>query len=59
MALVEQEGNNRLIQDVLARPGNDTCADCGNPGKKLPVPGSFKAGGAEGNSGDRARECYS
>lgn len=34
MALVEPEGNNRLLQDVLARPGNDTCADCGNPGKK-------------------------
>ncbi|KAM4624606.1 arf-GAP with dual PH domain-containing protein 1-like [Polymixia lowei] len=30
MAL-EAEGNNRLLQDVLARPGNDTCADCGNP----------------------------
>ncbi|XP_075889952.1 arf-GAP with dual PH domain-containing protein 1-like isoform X2 [Nelusetta ayraudi] len=31
MALVEPEGNNRLLQDVLTRPGNDTCADCGNP----------------------------
>nr|XP_033466550.1 arf-GAP with dual PH domain-containing protein 1-like [Epinephelus lanceolatus] len=30
MAL-EPEGNNRLLQDVLARPGNETCADCGNP----------------------------
>lgn len=48
MALVEPEGNNRLLQDVLARPGNDTCADCGNPGKKVPVRGSFTAGGQEG-----------
>ncbi|KAF0025126.1 hypothetical protein F2P81_022007 [Scophthalmus maximus] len=30
MAL-EPEGNNRLLQDVLARPGDGTCADCGNP----------------------------
>lgn len=30
MAL-EPEGNNRLLQDVLVRPGNETCADCGNP----------------------------
>lgn len=48
MALVEPEGNNPLIQDVLARPGNDACADCGNPGKKkkksLPSSGSFVAG---------------
>ncbi|XP_031698839.1 arf-GAP with dual PH domain-containing protein 1-like isoform X1 [Anarrhichthys ocellatus] len=28
---LEPEGNNRLLQDVLARPGNGTCADCGNP----------------------------
>lgn len=34
MALVEPEGSNRLLQDVLARPGNETCADCGNPGKE-------------------------
>ncbi|CAL8263102.1 unnamed protein product, partial [Arctogadus glacialis] len=27
----EPEGSNRLLQDVLARPGNDACADCGNP----------------------------
>lgn len=33
MALVEPEGSNRLLQDVLARAGNETCADCGNPGK--------------------------
>lgn len=52
MALVEPEGNNRLLQDVLARPGNDTCADCGNPGKKekgegkksFPSSRSFAAG---------------
>uniref|UniRef100_A0A3Q1F7N4 ArfGAP with dual PH domains 1 n=1 Tax=Acanthochromis polyacanthus TaxID=80966 RepID=A0A3Q1F7N4_9TELE len=30
MAL-EPEGNKLLLQDVLARPGNETCADCGNP----------------------------
>lgn len=53
MALVEPEGNNRLLQDVLARPGNDTCADCGNPGKKkekkkkLPVLWKLRRGGAE------------
>lgn len=34
MALVEPEGDNRLLQDVLATPGNETCADCGNPGKQ-------------------------
>ncbi|XP_051926480.1 arf-GAP with dual PH domain-containing protein 1 isoform X3 [Hippocampus zosterae] len=28
---MEPEGNNRLLQDVLARPDNETCADCGNP----------------------------
>ncbi|KAM7382074.1 hypothetical protein PAMA_012780 [Pampus argenteus] len=27
----EPEGNNRLLQDELVRPGNETCADCGNP----------------------------
>lgn len=32
MAL-EAEGNKLQLQDVLARPGNDKCADCGNPGK--------------------------
>ncbi|XP_046887601.1 arf-GAP with dual PH domain-containing protein 1 [Hypomesus transpacificus] len=26
----EPEGNKRLLQDVLDRPGNDVCADCGN-----------------------------
>eukprot|EP00066_Takifugu_rubripes_P000828 XP_003961593.1 PREDICTED: arf-GAP with dual PH domain-containing protein 1-like [Takifugu rubripes] len=29
--LVEADGKNRLLQDVLTRPGNETCADCGNP----------------------------
>ena len=32
--LVEPDGKNRLLQDVLARLGNETCADCGNPGKR-------------------------
>ncbi|CAJ1081261.1 arf-GAP with dual PH domain-containing protein 1-like [Xyrichtys novacula] len=27
----ETGGINRLLQDVLKRPGNETCADCGNP----------------------------
>ncbi|XP_062234902.1 arf-GAP with dual PH domain-containing protein 1 isoform X1 [Platichthys flesus] len=27
----EPEGDTRLLQDVLDRPGNGTCADCGNP----------------------------
>ncbi|MEQ2173157.1 hypothetical protein GOODEAATRI_029034 [Goodea atripinnis] len=30
MAL-EAEGNKLRLQDVLARPGNEMCADCGNP----------------------------
>uniref|UniRef100_A0A1A8Q1T9 ArfGAP with dual PH domains 1 n=1 Tax=Nothobranchius pienaari TaxID=704102 RepID=A0A1A8Q1T9_9TELE len=30
MAL-EPEGNALRLQDVLSRPGNQTCADCGNP----------------------------
>lgn len=41
MAL-EPEGSNRLLHDVLATPGNDTCADCANPGK-----GSPKAAGGK------------
>nr|XP_057917842.1 arf-GAP with dual PH domain-containing protein 1 isoform X1 [Doryrhamphus excisus] len=28
---MEPEGNNRLLQDVLTRPDNETCMDCGNP----------------------------
>ncbi|KAG7257751.1 hypothetical protein CRUP_028767, partial [Coryphaenoides rupestris] len=31
MATEPPEGRNRLLQDVLDRPGNDACADCGNP----------------------------
>ncbi|XP_015239125.1 arf-GAP with dual PH domain-containing protein 1 isoform X2 [Cyprinodon tularosa] len=30
MAL-EAEGNKLRLEDVLARPGNEMCADCGNP----------------------------
>ncbi|XP_061823255.1 arf-GAP with dual PH domain-containing protein 1-like isoform X1 [Nerophis lumbriciformis] len=28
---MEPEGDNRLLQDVLTRADNETCADCGNP----------------------------
>lgn len=48
MAL-EPEGSNRLLQDVLAGPGNDSCADCGNPGKKKPP--TVPAGGGDNACG--------